>query len=439
MNYFCVFVFVIIVTYSAISQIEGAIPCCKGTYLIHNLCENSRPVSISCDSSFKITDNFVITTINGTEYLFDNTYKFVVNSSNFCVGYTHSTYGNDKEIVLVCGTKIVEENNKDIISNLKIIYISLLKFSNIASFLTLALTAFVYFSIPQVQDTQGCCTFHFSLHLALLYALNSCSLFINIFSSLSNFCKTIVYVIGFVMLCSFTWSFLLAYSIWSDSRRNHQIDENRRKLRFRIFGYGIPCLLILISNIHVHGHRLFFDATLENNCFMHVITLMYYVLPPLLLIIILNLILYMDTLRRLWNAPAFTQNTFGKILKYRIWMNARLFFIFGISWAIFLVFLKLLLASSERNYFYYFGVFFFSIVISFQGIFIFLIMVIFRVRVRRIILQKWFTNCSVIPSRWRLVQDAEDNTECNYEFDTKQEKIEIRNNINEISENIPEV
>lgn len=46
-------------------------------------------------------------------------------------------------------------------------------------------------------------------------------------------------------------------------------DESKVMNRFKIIGYGIPVLLIVICNIHAHFYSFFTVGDLERDCNAH--------------------------------------------------------------------------------------------------------------------------------------------------------------------------
>lgn len=76
-------------------------------------------------------------------------------------------------------------------------------------------------------------------------------------------------MIGFVEIFKYFFTYFLSYFVlFIFDRGNHFTDENVLRQRYKIFGYGVPAILILASNIHFYlGH--YDDVKLEFNCYRH--------------------------------------------------------------------------------------------------------------------------------------------------------------------------
>lgn len=64
----------------------------------------------------------------------------------------------------------------------------------------------------------------------------------------------------------------------------------------------------------------------------------------------------------------------------------------------------------------YFSALLLSALISSEGIFVFLILVVFRSRIRNAIVRRWFSDVTLVPQKWKTEIDTDSEVDSNFEF-----------------------
>nr|XP_023027617.1 G-protein coupled receptor Mth2-like [Leptinotarsa decemlineata] len=113
----------------------------------------------------------------------------------------------------------------------------------------------------------------------------------------------------------------------------------------------------------------------------------------------MNVVLFLWTTLVLWKHSQNSSKT--KILKYRLKMYAKLFFIMGITW-IFEV-MSAVLVNDKYKWIWYFT----DALNALVGLIIFLVLVIFRKKVIRSLANRKIFMFLRLPANWREAQDSE--------------------------------
>lgn len=117
-------------------------------------------------------------------------------TSSYCIGRRNFLYDrNDTDTALLCANKRIQytelanfEPPKE--DELESFFMSTMTVLNIISTLMLALTAFLYRVLDEVQDIQGKCLFHLTFVMCLEHACMSYMLFFETDRILPNMCIT---------------------------------------------------------------------------------------------------------------------------------------------------------------------------------------------------------------------------------------------------------
>ncbi|KAL7037935.1 hypothetical protein ACKWTF_009403 [Chironomus riparius] len=265
---------------------------------------------------------------NGSLLLDDN----VFDHNEFCV----EKNDDSNAIVYVCFPE-QEQDFSDIIHSIGFFI----------SIPFLIITFLIYASIPELRNLHGKCLMCYTFSLTVFYSL---MLKLNIFKHLElrNGIMTAV-LIYFTIFLSFFWVNIMCYDIWRIARngiaKRSQVEGQKMFIIYCIYAIGIP-LLMTITAVLINHHQLFHHEYLpmfgENDWMHHELKAQaIYLYIPIGIIIIINIMLFLDTARKIWQVQSTMSDessTKGHgILRRRFSVYLRLFIIMGLMWSMELI------------------------------------------------------------------------------------------------------
>ncbi|XP_065206034.1 uncharacterized protein LOC135835614 [Planococcus citri] len=415
-----------------ICGVESANRCCPDSILVNGTeCKDGLNINLDCDDYLLILDPSRSTyqefSVNvdreraGKEYLDSYVAGFHVDDPYFCIGdiqysfdnRTHASYN----VAVICPSfrKWQSDNYESASVQAKyfiIFYLLALLFNTISAVLLLT-TAAIYYALPNLQNVQDSCYFYLTLFAGLAHLSFS---YTEIFSTrglLPDMCITKLYLVVYLVLCAMSWSNITSYHVWR-SAMNYQSDNEAKLVkRYKICGFGVPLCIIILAWIHVHlknkTKTIFVQECGQHERLVYEI----YVSIPLVVFIILNFLMHVHSQIRVWYSHSIQlqdRKLAMKILKYRLLMNGKLFFMMGGPWA-------LLVMVTLYNLFIGTSVavvlieFFAALLVLAEGIPAFLILVVFRKRVLKGMGNSWFANTRIYPDKWKTARDSETEEE----------------------------
>jgi G protein-coupled receptor Mth (Methuselah protein) len=365
-------------------------PCCPSgdNVLVNRTCADGSPlVALPCQYRY-LTPKDQGISVDSEEHLHISTSR--IPPDQYCVSRSNNT-----DVFVVCFSD--EQNNED----------NTVYFVNavmeLVSVVFLILTTVVYLQVPGLLDLQGVCILHSISGLAVSFVVLASNQ-LSPRALEEKICITLAYIIYFAMLYSFFWLNVLAFHIWRTIARPRFLKMHRYwPYIYYLFGCGGPVLLLIwlvIAHTMRHDINPGFG---ETKCwFKSTKTQFVYFYAPMGLLLCLNIIYYACTIAVLWRKLTNVDEKKSKVLKYRLLLCVKLFFIMGISWVFELVSAAFQDVNPTLQIFWYVT----DGINTLQGILIFLVLVVFRKRVVRGLADR--TICGIrLPSGWRAAADDE--------------------------------
>ncbi|XP_044265758.1 G-protein coupled receptor Mth2-like [Tribolium madens] len=364
-------------------------PCCANNNSIsERRCIDGSPLQgLSCPHKYLIEKDPDIEVDNDDNL---NIASSQVPLNRYCVSTK-----NDTVVFIVCFNEDPNDNT---------IYVVHAVLELISVFFIL-ITIFVYLQLRgDLLDLQGICIMHSISGLATSFLTLAVNQLLP--GGLEKpSCIVLAYIIYFSMLYSFFWLNVLSFHIW-------RVIVQPRFLKmlapywlyiYCSFGCGGPTFLTIVLSIaqsmnESDSHPGFG----ETKCwFKSTKTQFLYFYTPMAILLFLNIIYYASTIATLWKSLKSVDEKKTKVMKYRLLLCVKLFFIMGISWIF-----ELLSAGFQDNNTLQTIWHVTDVLNTLQGILIFLILVVFRKKVVRGLADRSF--CGVrLPGRWRGAADEE--------------------------------
>ncbi|CAG9762603.1 unnamed protein product [Ceutorhynchus assimilis] len=266
-------------------------------------------------------------------------------------------------------------------------------------------TITIYCMVPKLLDLQGICIMH------ALVAYTSFFLVLGTLSLEDNLgidtCKALAYLMYFSFFYLLLWLLVLSFHIWRVSTKPNLFRGLIKwSLLYHIFAIGGSLMaLIIVIMAHYSPSEIWDDIRPgfgEGKCWFKTSRETWiYLYGPLIALLIFNTFFYLWTISFLWNTVA-TRRT--KILKYRLKLCARLSIIMGLNWI-----LEIITFVADNNVTSLPGrivLFLIDLFNLLQGVLIFLVLVLFRKRVRRLPAKKNICNIP-FPNTWKNLEDEE--------------------------------
>ncbi|KAF5289863.1 hypothetical protein FQR65_LT01997 [Abscondita terminalis] len=406
---FKVFAFVII----AVSIVAAQRKCCEEgeNSVRRKLCKNGSNITgISCDRMYLVLPepekNF---NIDSEGNLIDSDVK--IEPEEYCLTKEEAS-GND--VALVCLVVPEEESEFFYVFRASCAVISVL---------FLIITTIVYILVPNLRDLQvqgikyddmiittnkflqGKCILHSITSLALAMLLLGIMQFGVTLKE--GVCEGVGYVTFISFLSTFAWLNTISFHIWRTTVMPTMPGTPKQwYCLYLLYAYGIPLMVVLAAIIahHTTGNHIK-PGIGESFCwFENREAIWAYFYGPILFLLILNLILFCWTVKKLWTDGRNINNSPSKIksLKYKCLLYIKLFFIMGISW----IFEVLSFAFDDKKHFIRYIWMITDFINSIQGVLIFLILVVLRKRAVRGLAKRGLF-CIPLPNQWKTLQDEE--------------------------------
>ncbi|KAG5870315.1 hypothetical protein JTB14_016834 [Gonioctena quinquepunctata] len=387
--------FLIILLVCCLDYIHCEASCCSGNNVIYDneTCIDGSAINIADCGMMFLLENVTksLFFIDDDKNLIDDQGVRMALPHEFCHGRSVSDNGS---LIWVCSDEeeVALETTKRSINT---------AFQLISVFFII-LTILVYLTVPQVLDIQGICIIHSIAGLALAY---TGMVVINLSGYLSPVpCHLLAYVMYFFFMYSFFWLNVLCFHIWRHVINPQCLQSLKNwNIFYHIYGIGSPLLLLLFVAVAHHADLAFLKGIHpgigESKCwFKSDRETMIYFYGPISIVLIINMALFIWTAVALWVQSKQCPKT--KVLKYRLKMYVKLFFIMGITW-IFEVLSAIFL--EELKWISYFT----DTLNALEGLIIFLILVVFRKKVLRSLANRRFLMFLRLPAKWRELKDSE--------------------------------
>ncbi|CAG9762461.1 unnamed protein product [Ceutorhynchus assimilis] len=266
-------------------------------------------------------------------------------------------------------------------------------------------TIIIYCMVPKLLDLQGICIMHALVAYACVFLLVGTS---NLQQNLGiKACKALAYLMYFTFWYLLLWLLVLSFHIWRvTAKPNLFRGLIKWSLLYHIFAIGGSLMALIIVIMAHHSPSEIWDDIRpgfgEGKCWFKTSRETWiYLYGPLLVLLIFNTFFYLWTISFLWKTVVNRRN---KILKYRLKLCARLSIIMGLNWI-----LDIITFVADTNITSLAGksvLFLIDLINLLQGVLIFLVLVLFRKRVRRLLANKNICNIP-FPNTWKNLEDEE--------------------------------
>ncbi|KAK6639018.1 hypothetical protein RUM43_007288 [Polyplax serrata] len=346
---------------------------------------------------------------NGTIIVFDGEQR---SEDQFCLGTIQRNESSisSNSVALVCF------DNQNDVENSKVISI-LLRLLMIVSTFFLLCTLYIYMALPNLRDLQGKCVIAF---ICCLISSYTTLLVIQTFPNSSKAtCVIQAAVLYFFMCACFFWNNVITFSIW----KAISIADKSLTIIYFCWGFGGPFVMVLISFIleYVPGEYHVRPRFAETKCwFKGKVESWNYFHGPVSALLIINLIMFIQSCWTLWKISRDSSASTFRSLKFKCLMYLKLFLLMGITW----IFEMISYATSEMSAYGEYLWLLTDCINSSQGVLIFLILVIFRQKVKVGLYQKKVCGISW-PQSW-MKDDIEESSAFFFEdFEMEKQKVQM--------------
>lgn len=382
--------------------------CSQGENVVYKkLCKNGSNITgITCDRMYMIEsedDKFDIDS-NGT--LHDEYVE--ISMEEYCLTKTNES---ENVIALICMIDDLSTDESDFF------YISRATCA-VISVVFLVMTMIVYILVPNLRDLQGKCTMHSVSALAIAMFFLCIMQFGLQFPE--GACEVVGYITFMAFMATFTWLNTVSFHIWRTTViPSVHATTKQWYLTYLIYAYGVPLVMLTAALAAHHAPGNHIKPGIGNNfCwFQSNRAIWAYFYGPILVLLIINIIFFCWTIKKLWKDCGTVHNSSSKIksLKYKCLLYVKLFFIMGLSW----IFEVLSFAFDYKEHFIRYVWHVTDFINSMQGVLIFLILIVFRKRALRGLAKRGLC-CIRLPTQWKTLQDEE----CEELFEEKEFSME---------------
>ncbi|XP_030024664.2 G-protein coupled receptor Mth2 [Manduca sexta] len=289
--------------------------------------------------------------------------KSFEHTGDFCVGtqITNLSQSKLRPLAILCSD---EED--------QIIDDHILGYCMIVSVIFLAITAGIYTALPELRDLQGKSIINFCISLAI--GLSILTIMKIMEYSDMNLCAVRGFLAYFFMIASFFWTNAISIQVLITTRQPNMIADYRWKyfIWYALYAWGVPILLttaMAIVNFHPGDHEK--PGIGLNHCWFFSKALQWaYMYSIMTILLIANICIFIYISRIIWKTR-FTSSHL-KIVRYKFMMTIRLVILMGIPWV------TEMISSLMPNTIIWTIVDVFN---TLQGFLIFLVLVVFRLRV----------------------------------------------------------
>ncbi|KAM3962558.1 putative G-protein coupled receptor Mth-like 3 [Aphomia sociella] len=318
--------------------------------------------------------------------------EVVVNSGEYCLHQRGNSTANTT--IVLCIDK--EDEDNDVVDD------SVKGYCMIVSVVFLILTAAVYTALPELRDLLGKSLISFcgSMSIGLII------LIIMKLMEYSNMalCATRGFLAYFFIVSSFFWSNAMAIQIMISMRRSCLYDGGWKEyLWYALYSWGCPAVLtiiIAIINFHPGDHPK--PGIGLMHCWFVGNQHWYYMYSVMSVLILINIAIFIWTLSSFWCLSF--HSTHIKATKYKLLLTMRLFILMGVPWIF-----EMISSLVDENIVWAI----IDIFNTLQGLLIFILLVVLRKRVLKMMLKHGWLDCmsGLVEKHLALAEDEEDVVE----------------------------
>ncbi|XP_054010977.1 G-protein coupled receptor Mth2-like [Hylaeus anthracinus] len=375
--------------------------CCPdGSIWLQTIrCSDGKKIQLDCHhGSFLIDpeefahDNFTVVHEYGDAWLqFEEQNYERIPSDMFCVAQRENS---SSKIAVAC---FESEFHLAAVGWKRILYCIL----SIISAIFLIATLAVYVLLPELREIQDKAMMAVVTSLAVSYIVLSIQNLKPQEDGDYEICIALGFLLYFGFLSVFFWLNIVSFNIWRAVWfKNFKIKERSLFIVYCLVGWGGPIcfLLATLAAHHMLGEHLKPGFGVQSCWFSGSAQLWVYFYGPIAILLALNIVYLGLTSWRLWHQYREYNGSRLRALRFKCLLYVKLIFVMGITW-IFEVISHV--AGSENEVWIPT-----DILNSLQGFIIFLLLVVTRKRVRKLLAKK--EPCGIaFPKSWTAYEDEE--------------------------------
>ncbi|XP_045776428.1 probable G-protein coupled receptor Mth-like 2 [Maniola jurtina] len=361
--------------------------CCKPEQSVladsesENLCVDIKnntiktPAKLACENVTHILDdselNYTITDDGRMILLMDELEKHI-DTDLFCIANRTLTYHD--RILVFCE----EEEEEQIIDE------RILAYCMYVSVVFLTLTLIVYCALAEMRDLQGKSLINFCGSLAIGLCILG-TLKLNLGYSNLGLCAARGFFTYFFLIASFFWMNAISVQILLSIRRPSRFDYGWKEfLWYALYAWGCPATITVSMVIvnSVPGYHRKPGIGLHTCWFFSPRHQWQYMYSVMTILILANICIFFYISTHLCRHSFASSHI--KALKYKFIMTVRMFIIMGLPWVFEMI------SSLCRPHVFWVITDIFN---TLQGIFIFLLLVVFRKRVIKAMFKRGWLDC----------------------------------------------
>ncbi|KAF7267625.1 hypothetical protein GWI33_019117 [Rhynchophorus ferrugineus] len=264
-------------------------------------------------------------------------------------------------------------------------------------------TIYIYWSIPILHDLQGICIINCLTGLAFGQTFLGVLQLADLYHAA---CETFALITYSAFMYMFFWLTILSFNIWKTTVDPQYLSAIRKwKFAYYYFATGGTFILLTVLLLSHYSDWIIFEGIRpgigETSCwFVSIRETLIYFYAPISVLLCVNIICYV------WTVVILSQRILhsrSKVLKYRLKVCVRLCIIMGITWVFEII------TALIKNHVQFVGkvlIYILDIMNILQGFLIFLILVVFRKKVRRALANS--NPCNItFPRSWKNLEDEE--------------------------------
>ncbi|CAH0690147.1 unnamed protein product [Spodoptera exigua] len=299
-----------------------------------------------------------------------------VTDNSYCIG-NHTTIrdvnmSNTKAVALVCA-----DQEEEIIDD------KILGYTMIVSVIFLVMTILVYSFLPELRDVQGKSIINFCTSLAIgLGVLVIMKLMV--YNDM-GWCAVRGFLAYFFLIAAFFWSNAISIQVLLNTRRPATVDYGWREFKYyMLYAWGCPIIVTVcmaIVNFYPGKHQK--PGIGLNHCwFFSKHQQWYYMYSIMFLLLVTNFAIFIYTSLLIWRIPV--SSSLKRAVKYKLGMTVQLIILMGLPWVF-----EMISSLTPKHIIWTI----LDIINTLQGILIFLLLVVFRKRVIKVMYRHGWLDC----------------------------------------------
>ncbi|XP_075982610.1 G-protein coupled receptor Mth2-like [Anticarsia gemmatalis] len=353
----------------------------------------TSPIFLKCSNTFRFRQHFTVTEEQELHLKIGNEFdeKFSLNS--YCVDNTTTIKDVSLKNVTLSAIVCADEDEQ-------ILDDRVLGYCMIASIIFLAPTALIYSAIPELRDVQGKSIINFCISLAIGQGILSIMKLME-YTDMA-LCATRGFLAYFFLIAAFFWTNAISIQVLLNTRRPATLDYSWYEFKwYFLYAWGCPSVLTIcmaIVNFHPGDHSK--PGIGLNHCwFFNKTQQWYYMFSIMSILLAANIAIFIYTSIMLWRLSFSSSHL--KAMKFKFVMSVRLIILMGLPWVFEMV------GSLAGQHIVW------SIIDVFnclQGVLIFMLLVVFRRRVIKLMYNHGWLDCmSGFVEKYLAVEDDEEN------------------------------